>query len=416
MALEPTANGGEPDGTVLRRLVFADVAHQYSVQPAPGAPLLVVELDSEEGDSRRAMEFVRPADMLARSVHVVGSNGSEGTGEPLAAPMASWRSTGFTDEFTDHVVTLLGASHSPADLASLGPLMLLRTHLADTPYTEVLMCARVRTLGVLFTRVGRFGHHGPLGGGELVARALDIARTLEDHVRIEGNAYLNFELGTEIEQKITLLDDVSVWAVTKDLWTAVQHGSFPGFITDPGYELTRWHFVQHNFEVLGPAHEIGHMAFQEQPDGRYQLKRKRFAEDRLRREESFRKGIEVPGKDFAGFLAEEYPALEFRCLPSFTRTRFDINVQSVVTGHYFGIETDEVTVGSGTGARKLRQIEIEYLETRWHEGMDAASIDTDLELLTGLVETQTARVGIRTRRDYYSKLSFLKDCLEPATA
>lgn len=415
MVFEPAANGGEADRTVRRRLVFADVAHQYSVQPGPGAPLLVVELDAEAGDGRRAMEFLRPADMSARSVGVVRGDGSESPGEPLAAPLAPWGPTGFTDEFTDHVVTLLGASHGPAGLAPLGPLMLLRTHLGNTPYTEVLMCARIRTLGVLFARVGRFGHDGPLGGSDAVARALDVAHTLEDHVRIEGNAYLTYEQGTEIEQKITLLDDVSVWAVTKDLWTAVQHGSFPGFITDPGYELTRWHFVQHNFEVLGPAHDIGHMAFQEQPDGRYQLKRKRFAEDRLRREESFRKGIEVPDKDFARFLADEYPALEFRRLPSFTRTRFDINVQSVVTGHYFGIETDEVTVGSGTGARRLRQIEIEYLETRRHEGMDAASIDTDLELLTGLVETHTAKAGIRTRRDYYSKLSFLRDCLEPVS-
>jgi hypothetical protein len=197
------------------------------------------------------------------------------------------------------------------------------------------------------------------------------------------------------------------------MWTAAEDGEFPGFIPDPGYELTRWHFVQHNFEVLAPDDEVGHYAFQEHPDGRYRLKMKKFAKDSLRRIETFRNGVEIPGADFEAYLAREFPDLRFRRLPGFRRTKFDINIQSVTTGHGFGIETDEVTLDDTTG-RKMRQVETEYLGTRRHAGMDGTSIDAELSRLTGLVEAHLARLGIAAERGLYSKLSFLRDCSQPA--
>ncbi|MEV6165593.1 hypothetical protein AB0L71_27495 [Streptomyces sp. NPDC052052] len=398
---------------VTRRLVFADVAHQYSVAPAADASAFVAELAA--GNGTRAMEFLRREDTVARAFTVVDAAGTERALTAPTKPLTTWACTEFTEEFTAYVRSSPRAGEegpNPLDdpLAALGPLMLLRTHHDnEQPFTEVLMCSRTRTLGTLFTRVAQFPHSAAIGLAELVATAVKHRTHLEDYVRIESNAYLSYEQGVEIEQKVTLTDEVSIWSLTKDIWTAVENGDFPGFITDPGYELTRWHFVQHNFEVLAPAEEVGHYAFQENPDGRYQLKMKKFSADALRREETFRKGVEVPAADFEGYLAREFPALRFRRLPGFRRTRFDVNVQSVTTGHSFGIETDEVTTSDVAG-RTLRQVEMEYLETRRHAGMDAASIDSELNRLTDLVEALLARRGIGAERNLYSKLSFLRDC------
>ncbi|MFE9782875.1 hypothetical protein ACFYPA_32615 [Streptomyces sp. NPDC005775] len=416
MAAQPTARSDGENGVVLRHLVFGDVAHQYSVEPHPGIPMLVVGLAGEPGEEARAMEFVRAAQTAAHRVTVIGGDGSERSAAQPVEPLPSWASTGFAPAFEHYLRASFGAGADGLDelrdLTPLGPLMLLRTHQGAHPYTEVLMCARVRAVGTLFARVGRFDHASESGIAELVSQALSFTDSLRDRVRIEGNAYVTYEQGIEIEQKINLFKAPSIWSVTRGLWAAVENGEFPGFITDPGYELTRWHFVQHNFEILGPAGEVGHMAFQELPDEKYQLKRKRFPKDSLRREETFRKGIEVPAKDFEGFLSAEYPELNFRRLPSFLRTRFDINVQSVITGHYFGIETDEVNVVTDSRPARLRQVEMEYLETRWHEGMDGASIDADLDRLTGLVEKHLAKAGVAAERSFYSKLSFLRDYMD----
>ncbi|WP_200263830.1 hypothetical protein [Streptomyces sp. HSG2] len=399
------SDGESAGGAVVRNLIFGDVAHQYTVAPHSSAPLLAVGLEDESGGSERALEFLRPAGTAARSLSLVPPNGPVRKLSEPTEPFPTWDFTGFTTELEQH-------AQLSGDLGSLVPLMMLRTHTnVSRPYTEVLVLGRVRSIGVLFVRVARFDHPARTDIADLVRQALTVSDAMTDYVRIEGNAYFTYEQGIEIERKVNLLDEVSIWELTRDMWQSIEAREFDGFITDPGYEFTRWHFVQHNFEVIDPDSEVGHIAFQECPNGKYQLKQKKFREDSLRREEIFRKGVEVANREFEEYLAREYPLLTFRRLPSFTRTRFDLNVISTVTGHCFGIETDEIAV-IGAPEQKLRQVEIEYLETRQHEGMDAASIDTDLDLLTRLVEKHLHKRGTVAERSFYSKLSFLKDCMK----
>ncbi|MGW1614326.1 hypothetical protein ACWCQZ_33775 [Streptomyces sp. NPDC002285] len=416
----PVDDGGV-GAAVARRLVLADAAYQYTLAPVADAPVLVAELAPEEGAGTRAVEYLRQGDTVARAVAVLeATDGARALALP-AAPLATWAGTRLDEAFTNHLRTALAAPGQAPDsgatdeaLAALGPVMLLRTHAGgQQPYTEVLMCTRIRAIGALFVRVAQFDHAADVGLGELVTAAFKHRTELEDFVRVEGNAYLGYEKDIEIEEKITLVDDASIWPLTKSMWTAVENGDFPGFVTDPGYELSRWHFVQYNFEVLAPDDEVGHYAFQERADGTYRLKMKKFAKDSLRRVETFRNGLEIPGADFEGYLAREFPDLSFRRLPGLRRTKFDVNVQSLTTGHCFGIETDEITLSDGSG-RKMRQVETEYLETRRHFGMDGSSIDTELGRLTSLVEAHLAGLGIAADRGLYSKLSFLRDCSQPA--
>ncbi|MFB6666444.1 hypothetical protein [Streptomyces parvus] len=416
MTAQLTLSDGHHDVPVARHLVFVDAAHQYSMAPTSGAPVLVAQLAPEKGGGPAATEFLRKEATAVSAVTVL-NDGAARTLSPPATPLESWEATGFTEEFQNY----LHSAGSPEDmtpvipwegLSALGALLVLRTHTTpERTYTEVLVCARVRITGTLFTRVTSFEHSPTAEIAELAKRALAATTSLQDYVRIENTGSVTQEEGIEIEQKLNLLDDVSIWQISMSMWGAVERGDFPGFITDPGYELTRWHFVQHNFEVLAPAGEVGHIAFQANPDGRYQLKIKKFPADALRREESFVKGVKVEGDDFEGYLAREYPELTVRRLPSFNRTRFDVNVQSLASGHCFGIETDEVTVPSHAG-RKLKQIEMEYLETRHHDGMGDTTIDTEMDRLTSLVEKHAAEQGIVTERTLYSKLSFLRDCVQ----
>ena len=333
---------------VTRRLIIADMARQYPLAACDAAPVLVVELAEAVGDGPRAMEFLASGSTAGRAVTALG-------GDPLpvlAEPLPVWSGTDLSPEFAARLREALPA----AQLSSLAPIMLLRTHTgAAWNGTEVLMLARMRTLGSIFVKVGQVAHAAGAGLTEVVTAAFGDFGDLPGRVRAEG-AYLAYEKGVEIEEKVTLRDDVSIWAVTKNLWRAVEDGEFPGFIPDPGYELTRWQITQHNFEVTGAAGRQGHFGFMEGPDGGYYLRMKSFTEDALRREETFRE-MEIPDGDFEKYLAHEFPELRFRRLPSFVRTRFDVNVQSVTTGHCFGIETDEVTVIDGD--RRLRQIEME---------------------------------------------------------
>lgn len=421
MTAQLPADDQGSDMTVARRLVLADIAHQYTVAPVENAPVCIVELTPQQGDGVRVVEYLRPEDTVARSVSVLDAAGLARTTEPPAGPTAAWARTGLDEGFTGYLRTALAAlghpsAAAPGDepLASLAPVMMLRTHEgAEQSRTEVLMCTRVRAVGMLFTRVARFDHSAGTELGALVATAFQHRTELENFVRVEDKTQLLYEKDIEIEEKITLLDEANIWSLTKSMWAAVEAGALPGFIPDPGYELTRWHFVQHNFEVTAPADRVGHFAFQGYPDGRYRLKMKKFAKDSLRRVETFRNGIEVPEGDFESYLAREFPDLSFKRLPSLRRTKFDINIQSVATGHGFGIETDEVTLSDGTG-RTMRQVETEYLDTRHHDGMDGSTIDSELSRLTTLVEAHLAGLGISAKRGLYSKLSFLRDSARTA--
>ncbi|MEY9846404.1 hypothetical protein ABH940_003491 [Streptacidiphilus sp. BW17] len=409
---DPLTDDRPRRSTVTRSLVLGDAALQYSLTPRPAAPLVVVELESEEADTPRAVEFVRPDQSNSQRVHVIDrvTRGIQSLASPFR--VESWRGGSLGLGLRALLEDRLAASVGPEDLDALSPLLLLRTtNAGDTASTDVLVCSRVRSVGTVFIRVSRIAHDGDTPLVDLVTDALAALPELRDHIRIQAHGYTTFEAGTEIEQKINLLAPVPIWGLAGELWTAIDRGDFPGYMTDPGYELTRWHFVQHNFEISGPDGEQGHFGFQEQPDGTYQLKHKRFAADAIRREESFRKGLEIPDRKFAEFLQAEYPKLQVRPLAGFVRTRFDLNVESCITGHYFGIEIDEVTTLEDQ-PRRLRQVELEYLQTRVHHGMASSTIDADLEELTAGVERHLARRDIAAERSLYSKLSFLRDGLQ----
>ncbi|WP_052397098.1 hypothetical protein [Streptomyces sp. NRRL F-5123] len=371
-------------------------------------PVVVARLPDEHHGEPRALAFLRPEDTVADSVAVIGGEGGP-TGAPGAAPSApAWDGTGPAPDFAAFLQA--GGHIGEEGLYALAPVMLLRTRAGDGGdlLTEVLMCSRVRVIGTLFTRVAEFRHPVAADLTALVEQALEHTGAYRAHVTVEENTYTQFEKGTEIEEKITFEGGIPVWGVARILWSAIQNGEFSGFITDPGYEFTRWQFRQHNFEVLASGRSAGHFSFAQHTDGTYWLKRKLFEQDARRRSENFIAGLHISPEDFDGYLAREYPDFGFRRLATTTRSRFDINVQSLRSGHCFGIETDEV-ITQEPASRTLRQVELEYLESRVHAGLDPDTVDTEMDTLASHVEKQLVTRGLTVRRGYYSKLSFLRD-------
>ncbi|MFJ9461542.1 hypothetical protein ACIRST_41545 [Kitasatospora sp. NPDC101447] len=389
---EPTA------ATVTRHLVLGDISRQYQVLGG-NTPTLVVELAPEPGGTLLATAHLRPEDTVATSVLVLDGDGGRPVQAPADPAAPVWAGLG-----PGPALTALGRD----DLAALAPLMLLRTHGSGAErLTEVMMCSRVRSVGVLFVRVARFPHAAVTDPSDLVREALGYSSRLADSVVFEGSAFTVLEPEIEIEQKVNLLDEVSIWTLAQAMCEAAEQGRYPGFFLDPGYELTRWQYGQETFEVLAPREHAGYFGFTKMPDGRYLMKIKTFEQDALRRGEKFRLNLDIPGDDLDAFLAREYPELSFHRLPPLVRARFDVNLESAATGHLFSIEIDDVTVAGG---HKLRQAEVEYLKTRVHEGIDHALLDTELERLTGFVEEHLKDLGVRAERSLLSKLTFLREC------
>ncbi|MFI5528229.1 hypothetical protein ACIA8O_06665 [Kitasatospora sp. NPDC051853] len=385
-----------------RHLVLGDVSHQFAVAPAPERVLVVAGLAAAPEDGGRAMEVLRRPLAAAGPVTVADPDGGVRAALDPGEPVELW-AAGLAPALAE-----LLRGQGVTELRSLAPLLVLRTHRsAERPWTEVLMCARVRAQDTVFVRVARFEHPADAPAATLAARGLEHAGQLHQYVRVERYANHQYEQGTEIEHKVTLRDEVSIWDVALHLWRAVEAGEFPGYVTDPGYELTRWQYDQHNWDVTGPEGQGGHLSLQLTPYGTYTLKRKVFQQDTLRREQIIVRGVEIPDGDLEGHLRRAYPELEIRPLPALTRARFDLNVQSLVTGNYFGIETDEVTV-HGLPGTVLRQVETEYLHTRRHEGMDQADVDADMAELAVLIERHLAGRGIKAEAGHLSKLAFLR--------
>lgn len=270
---------------------------------------------------------------------------------------------------------------------------------------EILTCARVRAVGVLFVRAAELTASTLDSMATLMCCALDRCGDFNDRIAGEWMAYTTHEAGIEIELKFTLTGDRTPWELATHFGQRTAMGALTDFVPDIGNELQRWHFHQHTFEIADPLEARGYLAFMPDPNGTYLIKRKTFAHDDLRRREDFRN--HVPIADLSAFVAAEYPDLTTRRLHSFNRTRFNVNLESTRTGDCFGIEIDEVVLPESGAV--LRQAEIEYHRTRVHLGMTPATLEPELARLAGIVQRELFTVGEFADESYYSKLSFLRE-------
>lgn len=114
---------------------------------------------------------------------------------------------------------------------------------------------------------------------------------------------------------------------------------------------------------------------------------------------------EIP--DLEAYLRKRF-GVDVVAYPPFQRVRYDINVESLATGHVYGIFFDHSRLVDDP-AVAMAQCELEYLRTRSVLAVDPEVIWAELEQIAQWLEGFLGRHGIKTRRGVYSKLSFLRD-------
>ncbi len=212
--------------------------------------------------------------------------------------------------------------------------------------------------------------------------------------------------GDELEHKYTFDGAIDIWRLTLRLYRRLRSGDLPGFLMEYHDEFQAWDYVNHLFEIPAPPAEQGYVSFIPTTDGRHTIKRKWYRQDAFRRREEMSKGVTIK-TSFAEYVADVL-RLEAVPLPPFRRVRYDVNFESVRTGHVYGIFFDQSSILTEPD-RRLYQCELEYLRTRAVVPVTEGDVLEEIEQIAGWLEGFLDEEGLPTRRGVYSKLSFLQD-------
>ncbi|MEN3584896.1 hypothetical protein AAH978_12185 [Streptomyces sp. ZYX-F-203] len=217
--------------------------------------------------------------------------------------------------------------------------------------------------------------------------------------------------GKELEYKYTLTPPVDSWTLTVELYQSLLNGELPGYIMEYRDEYQAWDYLNHLFEVTGPTEaERGYASFIPTTDGKHLLKRKWYTEDAFDREESHTYGLDLTDDGgFERYLRDELKVEAVR-LPSFRRVRYDVNFESVRTGHVYGIFFDHCSLVEARDV-VLNQCELEYLRSRVAVEPDEAEVLAEMEEIAGRLEAFLRERGLSDQRGFYSKRTFLKDAV-----
>lgn len=84
--------------------------------------------------------------------------------------------------------------------------------------------------------------------------------------------------------------------------------------------------------------------------------------------------------------------------------RFGVNLESLTTGHVYAVSVGETLVDG----EALRQVEVEYVRSRVHDGLDASRIDAEVTAVTAHVERWLRREDVPFERTLTSRLTLLR--------
>jgi hypothetical protein len=139
------------------------------------------------------------------------------------------------------------------------------------------------------------------------------------------------------------------------------------------------------------------------------LKRKWFAEDTFARREQISTDIEISPDSFGEYLRSEL-GLQVQALPPFRRVRYDIQCESMRTGHVFGFFFDRCSLLAAPDV-VLSQCEMEYRRSRSLLDHDEEAMLREMERIDRWLLSYLAARGLAKERTFYSKLSFLRDAV-----
>lgn len=219
--------------------------------------------------------------------------------------------------------------------------------------------------------------------------------------------YFTQDPGIEYEHKFTLPLSVDIYALTRKIADQIGSGHLAHLRPEFGNSFEMWQFDNYMFEVTGPtADDRGYASFIPRRAGGHVLKRKRFAADGFARFES---KLAVPEElTSTGQMHDFLTALGLKTdyLGQFLRTRFDVNVESTVTGHIYSVMADRCEFTKPHNA--LQQLEIEYLRSRGTARECRAEITAELDQIKLWTADYIAAQQISAQSGYLSKFTYLR--------
>lgn len=215
--------------------------------------------------------------------------------------------------------------------------------------------------------------------------------------------------GEEIEFKYTLPNNTDIWTLNQEFYNEVESNSIPFYIPEFGDEFQLWDYENYLYEISYPIDEAGYISFIPLTKGGYTIKRKWFIDDSLKRKEEH---YQISGEidNFNDYIKERF-GVTGKELPSFQRIRYDVNFESLLTGHVFGVFFDYSYTHSDE-SKALCQCELEYIRTRSIKDFDENEMLAQFNELANYLDDFFAKRNIQTKRGVYSKLSFLKEINE----
>ncbi|MGW1656187.1 hypothetical protein [Streptomyces atratus] len=213
--------------------------------------------------------------------------------------------------------------------------------------------------------------------------------------------------GTELEFKYTLDPTPDIWAASMELLKSLRDGKLKGCRPEYREEFQIHHTENHLFDVTGPEKEIGYASFIPTVSAGHVLKRKWFAEDAFARREELFSNIAITSDGFEEYLRKEL-GLQVRAMPPFRRVRYDVQCESMSTGHVYGIFFDRCSLLAAPEV-VLSQCELEYRRSRSVLIQDEKEILSEMKRIDHWLRSHLAARGWAKKHTFYSKRSFLRD-------
>ncbi|MEU3616921.1 hypothetical protein ABZ725_32150 [Streptomyces sp. NPDC006872] len=215
--------------------------------------------------------------------------------------------------------------------------------------------------------------------------------------------------GTELEYKYTLDPAPDIWAASMELLKALRDGELEDCRPEYREEFQIHHTENHLFDVTGPESELGYASFIPTVSAGYVLKRKWFAEDAFARREELSSSVVVTPDGFEEYLRSEL-GLQVRAMPPFQRVRYDVQCESMRTGHVYGIFFDRCSVLAKPEV-VLSQCELEYRRSRSVLDHNEDEVLREMERINAWLRSHLAARGWAKEHTFYSKRSFLRDAV-----
>ena len=215
--------------------------------------------------------------------------------------------------------------------------------------------------------------------------------------------------GQELEHKYTLPVDTPIWTLAAETHRGVRSGHLPGFVLKYHDELQTWDYLNHLFDIHDPPTERGYVSFIPSiTKPGWLMKRKWFTADSFARREQHTNLPPITGS--LDDYVRDVLHVDAQRMPTFRRIRYDVNIESLSTGSYYGVLYDRCHLTEHR-AEAMCQCEVEYNCTRTTRPPGEAEILDEMNTLATWVETILAHHGLPVARSHYSKLSFLRDAI-----